>query len=429
MRYWNEETQRWEDGDGGPTATGPVTPPPSATGPVTPPPPPPSERPGTVPPQTPVWPPAAGSDVTGAGAGTVAGAGTAAGPGTETGPGARGAGAGAAADVPGPGAPADVPGPVGVSSPPPPSPPVGWPGAGGGSTWHGPGVPDGGWSSVEQVGGGGVPSAEWSGSSWSTGGTGGTGGHTAVVPPTPPAAPAAARNRRLVWSVLGGAAAVGVVTTLVLTLVVGGGDKDDQGGGGSPSPTHVVSQQGEPEDSPTPSPTEESASPLASAPQLPDGYELYVDEEGFRIARPVGWSRSTVPSQFGIDVVNYRSPGGEQRLQVYQIAESSPEESFALYLSADTTKPDGFKKLDLRPVDDDGFTGRRLEYVADTLSGEPDLGRWHVYDERFVAQDGLIYAVAAYGLDKNGGQDELKLLTSALKGFCAPYSCDPAAID
>ncbi|MFD5590224.1 hypothetical protein [Streptomyces griseorubiginosus] len=154
-----------------------------------------------------------------------------------------------------------------------------------------------------------------------------------------------------------------------------------------------------------------------------------MDEEGFRIARPVGWSRSTVPSQFGIDVVNYRSPGGEQRLQVYQIAESSPEESFALYLSADTTKPDGFKKLDLRPVHDDGFTGRRLEYVADTLSGEPDLGPWHVYDERFVAQDGLIYAVAAYGVDKNGGQDELELLTSALKGFCAPYSCDPAAID
>ncbi len=303
--------------------------------------------------------------------------------------------------------------------PSPPSPPVGWPGGGGGSTWHGPGVPDGGWSSAEQVGGGTVPSAEWSGSSWSTG------GQTAVAPPAAPAA----RNRRLVWSALVGAAAVGVVTALVLTQVVGGGDKDDKGGGGSPTPTHVVSQQGEPEDSPTPSPTGESPSPLASAPQLPDGYELYVDDEGFRIARPVGWSRSSVPSQFGIDVVNYRSPDGEQRLQVYQIAESSPEESFALYLSADTTKPDGFKKLDLRPVDDDGFTGRRLEYVADTLSGEPDLGPWHVYDERFVAQDGLIYAVAAYGLDKNGGQDELELLTSALKGFCAPYSCDPAAID
>ncbi|WP_258318928.1 hypothetical protein [Streptomyces griseorubiginosus] len=400
VRYWNEETQRWEDGDGGPTATGPVTPPPSATGPVTPPPPP--AGPGIVPPQAPVWPPAAGSDDTGAGAGTAAG------PGTVAGPGARDAGPGAAGDAPSP-------------LPPPPSPPVGWPGAGGGSTWHGPGVPDGGWSSVEQVrgGDGGVPSAEWSGSSWSTA------GQTAV---SAPAAPAAG-NRRLVWSVLVGAAAVGVVTTLVLTLVVGGGDKDDRGGGGSPSPTQVVSQQGEPEDSPTPSPTEESASPLVSAPELPDGYELYVDGEGFRIARPVGWSRSTVPSQFGIDVVNYRSPGGEQRLQVYQIAESSPEESFALYLSADTAKPDGFKKLDLRPVDDDGFTGRRLEYVADTLSGEPDLGRWHVYDERFVAQDGLIYAVAAYGLDKNGGQDELELLTSALKGFCAPYSCDPAAID
>ncbi|MFC8428865.1 hypothetical protein [Streptomyces sp. NPDC057253] len=244
-----------------------------------------------------------------------------------------------------------------------------------------------------------------------------------------PAAPAAGRNRRLLWSVLVGAAAVGVVTTLVLTLVVGGGDKDDQGGGGSPSPTGVVSQQGEPEGSPTPSPTEESASPLASAPELPAGYELYVDQQGFRIARPAGWSRSTKPSQFGIDVVNYRSADGERRLQVYQIAESSPEESFQLYLSADTPKPDGFKKLALRPVDEEGFTGERLEYVADTLSGEPDVGPWHVYDQRFVAQDGLIYAVAAYGLEKDGSQDELELLTSALKGFCAPYTCDPAAID
>ncbi|WP_449351836.1 hypothetical protein [Streptomyces shaanxiensis] len=487
VRYWNEESQRWEDGDGSQTVTGPVTPPPSpwpGASPTWPPgvpgPVPSADEPATsstdaapgtpagppAPPVAPVWPPAAGSDgeagadgvnagpetVVGphgvnAGPETVVGSagadGVNAGPGTVVGSGGpHGVGAGSGTAVgsaagAGPGEPPSsfttsaspsappapsLPGPPSSPSPLPP-PPVGWPGAGqgGGGGWHGPGVGGSGsgdgWSSVEQVGGGGVPSAEWSGSSWATA------GQPAVAPPVP------GRNRRLVWSVLVGAAAVGVVTTLVLTLVVGGGDKDDQGGGGSPSPTEAVSQQSDPVGSPTPSPTEESASPLASAPELPAGYELYEDQEGFRIARPAGWTRSTVPSQFGIDVVNYRSADGEQRLQVYQIAESSPEESFRLYLSADTTKPNGFEKLDLRPVDDDGFTGERLEYVADTLSGEPDIGPWHVYDERFVAQDGMIYAIAAYGLQKDGTQDELELLTSALKGFCAPYACDPAAID
>ncbi|WP_406394300.1 hypothetical protein OG806_29570 [Streptomyces sp. NBC_00882] len=405
VRYWNEETQRWEDGDGSGTATGPVTPPPPA-------------RPGAVPtwppvgpgaadgaptadgtatptagPVAPVWPPAAGS--AGAEAAPDKTVGAAAGPGS-TGPSAE------VAPVPPP--------------PAPPSPPVGWPGSGGGSTWHGPGAPDGGWSSVEQLGGGSAPSAEWSGTSWSTA------AQTAVSPPP------TGTNRRLVWSVLAGVAAVGVAVTLMVTLV-GGGDEDDKAGDASPTPTGVVSQQSGPYESPTPSPTEDTASPLASAPELPAGYELYEDKEGFRIARPAGWSRTTVTSKYGMDVVNYRSADGERRLQVYQVAEESPEASFALYLSAETTKPDGFEKLDLQPVEEDGFTGERLEYRADSLSGEPDVGRWHVYDERFVAQDGLIYAIAAYGLENDGGQDELELLTTALSGFCAPYACDAASID
>jgi hypothetical protein len=136
-----------------------------------------------------------------------------------------------------------------------------------------------------------------------------------------------------------------------------------------------------------------------------------------------------VTSKYGIDVVNYRSADGERRLQVYQVAEESPEASFELYLSAETRKPDGFEKLDLQPVEEDGFTGERMEYRADSLSGEPDVGPWHAYDERFVAQDGLIYAIAAYGLENDGGEDELELLTTALSGFCAPYACDAAAID
>ncbi|MFF7169933.1 hypothetical protein [Streptomyces pseudovenezuelae] len=387
VRYWNEETQRWEDGDGSGAATGPVTLPPA--------------RPDAAPSAdgtaassagrtAPVWPPAAGTEPD---HGTAAGSGSAQ-------------------------PPASSP-PVSPPPPAPPAPPAGWPGAGGGSTWHGPGdpgAPGGGWSSAEQLGGS-VPSAEWSGSAWSTAGP-----PAVTEPPT-------RTDRRLLWSALAGVAAVGVTVTLVLTLVVGGGDEDDKAGGASPTPTGLVSQQSGPGGSPTPSPTEDTPSPLASTPRLPAGYELYEDEEGFRIARPTGWARTTVGSQFGIDVVNYRSTDGTRRLQVYQVAEESPEASFELYLSADTRKPAGFRKLDLQPVEADGFTGERLEYRADTLSGEPDIGPWHVYDERFVAQDGHIYAIAAYGLEGDGGQDELELLSTALSGFCAPYACDAASID
>jgi hypothetical protein len=423
VRYWNEETQRWEDGDGSGTATGPVTPPPPA-------------RPGAVP----TWPPGVSGAADGEPDGAPPADGTAtptAGPVTPVWPPAAGsAGAEAAPDktvgaAVGPGSTEPSVGVVPVPPPPPPpSPPAGWPGTGGGSTWHGPGTagapgaPDGGWSSVEQLGGGSAPSAEWSGTSWSTAAQTSpqAAARTAVtVPPT-------GTNRRLVWSVLAGVAAVGVAVTLVLTLV-GGGDEDDKAGGASPTPTGVVSQQSDPYESPTPSPSEDTASPLASAPELPAGYELYEDEEGFRIARPAGWARTTVTSKYGIDVVNYRSTDGARRLQVYQVAEESPEASFKLYLSADTPKPDGFEKVDLQPVEEAGFSGERLEYRADSLSGEPDVGPWHVYDERFVAQDGFIYAIAAYGLENDGGEDELELLTTALSGFCAPYACDAAAID
>lgn len=382
VRYWNEETQRWEDGDGSGAATGPLTPPPPP-------------RPDAVPsaggtaapsagPTVPVWPPAAGAEPD---AQTVAGP--------------------ASAEPPAPSVP---------SPPPPPAPPAGWPAAGDGSTWHGPGTPGGGWSSAERIDGGSGPSAEWSGASWSTTGT-------AV------AEPPARTNRRLLWSALGGVAAVGVAVALVLTFVVGGGDEDDKAVDASPTPTGVVSQQSGPDPSPTPSPTGTTASPLASTPELPAGYELFEDKEGFRIARPVGWSRTAKASQYGMDVVNYRSADGERRLQVYQVAEESPEASFELYLSSDTPKPDGFEQLGLQPVAEGGLTGERLEYRADALSGEPGIGPWHVYDERFTAQDGLIYAVAVYGLEKDGGQDELELLTTALSGFCASYACDPASID
>ncbi|MER7838812.1 hypothetical protein ABTY98_23775 [Streptomyces sp. NPDC096040] len=233
------------------------------------------------------------------------------------------------------------------------------------------------------------------------------------------------RDRRLVWSVVVGAAVVGVATSLVLTLVVGKGDGPKPAtAAASVTPTSsarpgVVSES--PSDTGSPSPS-------ASAP--PVGYELRDDTEGFRIAVPDGWSRSTVDSSYGMAVVSYRSADREHRLQVYQVAEESPAASHELYLSAETPKPDGFRELGLTDLDDGRFTGSRLEYLAGTISGEPDIGTWHVFDERFVAPDGNIYAVASYGPDSDGRGDELAYLTTAVDWFCPPDTVcdtDPAA--
>lgn len=375
-RFWNDETQRWEDGDGtAPAATSPVTPPPA--------------RPDA----PPAWPPVASPRVS--------------------------------SEVPA----KDSDGTSGVGAV---SDPDGWPGAGGqGNGWHGPaagaGEGAGGWSETQVMAAGAAggtrppDTAPWPGHGWPPAGDQGAG-----------SPPARATNRRRVWSVVGGVAAVGVTVGLVLTLVVDSGDGDGEGASAAVSasptvPSDQVPGGGDPYASQTT--PEVSASPSPTAPELPAGYQSYEDSEGFRIAIPEGWSRSQVDSQYGIAVVNYRNADSTRRLQVYQVAEESPDASFELYLSDETKKADGFEQLLLQNLDDGEFTGSRLEYLADSISGEPDIGTWHVYDERFVAQDGNIYAIAAYGPDADGRDDELELLTTALDAFCPPYACDPASVD
>jgi hypothetical protein len=419
-RYWNEETQRWEDTDGTDPRSAPVTSPPPPTRPAF----------------APTW--TAGEEAPGDGASESDAQESGVSESDAQEPGASESGSAATGAASGE-APAEGPS----------SGPAGWPGAGGQGVggqgaggqggWHGPasagsvGVPagEGAWSATEVTGGGpassqqegggagGWPPTPWPSQTWPPA----TGGEAAAP------APARGMSRRLVWSVVTGAAALGVAVSLVLTLVVdGGNDKDEPSVAASESPSSPpaeASQQGEPDATVT----EETALPSASAPELPAGYESYEDGEGFRIARPKGWTRSTVPSQYGIAVVNYRSADGERRLQVYQVSEETPDASFDLYLSDQTAKPAGFKELSRQNLDDAGFTGSRLEYLADSIKGEPDVGTWHVYDERFVAADGSVYAIAAYGPDADGRDDELRLLTTALDHFCPPYACDPASVD
>ncbi|MGV9250926.1 hypothetical protein [Streptomyces sp. NPDC003697] len=361
-RFWNEETQRWEDGA---RSAPQVTAPPPA-------------RPG----HAPAAPPGAVGDPD-AVTGTNAATGT---------------------DVPAPRWPPsgeDVPPAVPPSAPAsggfapaalPPLPAEGtWPPAGA------PSVPaEGTWPPTAPSS---HPADTW-------------------PPAVPPSAPAQTEghSRRTLVAVIAAAAAVGVAVSLVVTLGFGGTSDDREGpataGGTSTTARQAPTTNGE---SPAPTP-----SPSTSAAEPPAGSTVYDDPAGFRIALPEGWQqeRTTVGAQYGMDIVNYRDATGTRRLQVYEVAEPTPDESFRLYLSDEVPKPEGFRQLSLQNLDSADFTGSRLEYLATALKGEPDIGTWHVVDERFQAADGKLYAIASYGPDDDGRDDERQVVDTALNWFC-----------
>ncbi|MFF1694304.1 hypothetical protein ACFVXC_11845 [Streptomyces sp. NPDC058257] len=158
----------------------------------------------------------------------------------------------------------------------------------------------------------------------------------------------------------------------------------------------------------------------------PAPYEEVNDKEGYRLAVPRGWVRDVISPGEGYDVVNYRSPKGDRRLQVYRVGEASPYESLRTWLD-ETPMPGGFEQLaPLERTDDDGRPAARLDYVADRFKGEPDIGGWHVIDHRFQAVDGNLYALAVYGSDADGRDDEEKFMSTALSWFCPPDETCPA---
>ncbi|GGR71506.1 hypothetical protein GCM10010252_07360 [Streptomyces aureoverticillatus] len=174
----------------------------------------------------------------------------------------------------------------------------------------------------------------------------------------------------------------------------------------------------------------EDAAPPSPEGGPPPGYESVTDDEGFRLAVPRGWTRTDEGGVNGITIVNYHSFDGTRRLQVYEVSEPSPYDSLRTFLDdAQVPKSAGFRKLSLTRLDDGPRPAARLAYLTDLAGGAgdaPDVGTWHVVDHRFEAGDGKLYALAAYGPEADGRQDERELVATALTWFCPAFTHCPA---
>jgi hypothetical protein len=165
----------------------------------------------------------------------------------------------------------------------------------------------------------------------------------------------------------------------------------------------------------------------AATPALPADFEVHDDTEGFRTALPEGWDRESHDSKYGIAVVDFRSPDGVRRLQVFQLMEDSPYASL-VDAQKDGRKLDGYQEIHLQYVTDpSGGEAAEHEYTADDVTGEPATGGGHhVIDYRFEAADGENYALIAYGSHADGQEDERELLDTARAWFCPPGTQCPA---
>ncbi|MFS8197929.1 hypothetical protein ACLVWQ_04500 [Streptomyces sp. CWNU-52B] len=185
---------------------------------------------------------------------------------------------------------------------------------------------------------------------------------------------------------------------------------------------------GVPQDQASPSDGSTDGTPLgSSAAPLPEGYTSQEDAEGFRLAVPTDWERESRSSQYGIDVVEFRSPDGTRRLQVFQVMETSPYASLQA-AQTEAEKLDGYESLSLAEIPGDEGEAAEHEYRADEITGEQGSGTRHVIDQRFKAVDGERYALIAYGSDADGPDDERELVDTARLWFCPPGRlCDPPA--
>ncbi|SCK28015.1 hypothetical protein [Streptomyces sp. WMMB 322] len=160
---------------------------------------------------------------------------------------------------------------------------------------------------------------------------------------------------------------------------------------------------------------EGSADPTGAAESSPpSGFEIADDPEGFSLAVPKGWERRAEGRE-GSQAVFYEGPGRSSQLQVFWVEDADPYESLEL-AEANAEKNKSYERESLDRVDGGDGPAARLEYTYDS---DEHGGTRRVVDHRFEAQDGELYAVIAYGPDKDGAsEDQKEMLDTALAFFC-----------
>ena len=192
-----------------------------------------------------------------------------------------------------------------------------------------------------------------------------------------------------------------------------------------PPPTASEQEQQQPGTEPSDTGPDPSDTATVAGAALPDGYEEVQDEEGFRIAVPADWTPKHSASQYGIRVVNYSSPDGLRRLQIFQVEEFGPYDSLVI-AQEEAAKLDGYERIELGPLEGASDAAAEHEYRASEIAGESDSGTVrHVIDRRFRAADDNRYALVAYGPD-NQDSAERELIDTAAAWFCPPAMTCPA---
>ena len=150
--------------------------------------------------------------------------------------------------------------------------------------------------------------------------------------------------------------------------------------------------------------------------ELPDGYRLAEDPEGFSLAVPEDWRRRT-ESRGDDKAVFYENKDRTKQLLMFPVKDADPYESLQL-AEGYAEKNEKYERESFQRLNGGDRKAARLEYTY--FSDEHD-GVRHVIDHRFEAEDGDLYALIAYGPEtKNASEEGRSLLDTALSSFCAP---------
>ncbi|MEU3601361.1 hypothetical protein ABZ714_21970 [Streptomyces sp. NPDC006798] len=215
------------------------------------------------------------------------------------------------------------------------------------------------------------------------------------------------RRAPVVAIVAAALAAVGIAATLWFT--VGPGDEDGKPTAGSsasaaassgesaPAPSASASDPASASDDPAFPSDEPSAGPSSSdsastdTTTAPDGYRVTTDPEGFTLAVPEDWSRSTVGAS-----VFYTSPDGTALVQIFEITEPGYTPADAVdYANKDLAgRAADYKARSVGPVTGgpENPSGDAAELVYAYDSAETG-GVRECVERVFTATDYTIYAV------------------------------------